>query len=220
MAARRSNVRIVSRSEKEANPRIITAEFAAGATSVGGLPAPVLAEVAFAGRSNVGKSTLLNALLQRRNLVRTSRTPGCTRQINLFHAALASGLELNLADLPGYGYAKVSKKEADAWRPMLEGYLSERITLRAVAVLVDVRRGVREEEEQLLEFLNEPAEVDRPKEVDVIIVATKIDKLSFSERKPAISAIEKASKRKVYGMSGETGEGRAALWDRLSKAVV
>ena len=210
----------VSRSEKETLPRVTTAEFAAGATSVSGLPPPVLAEVAFAGRSNVGKSTLLNALLQRKNLVRTSRTPGCTRQINLFHAALSDGLELNLADLPGYGYAKVSKKQAGEWQPMLEGYLAERITLRAVVVLVDVRRGVREEEEQMLDFMKTPVIVERPKPVDLIVVATKIDKISFSERKPAIAAIEKASKLKVYGMSGETAEGRSVLWARISKAIL
>src|SRR5271155_5223505 len=130
--------------------RVVAAEFVAGATRAEQLPAPALAEIAFAGRSNVGKSSLLNAMMQRRNLVRTSRTPGCTRQINIFGCTTADGLALHLVDLPGYGYAKLSKAEKSPWGLMLEGYLRTRITPRAVVLLADVRRGLEADDTELL----------------------------------------------------------------------
>src|SRR5438270_12220013 len=100
--------------------RVSDAEFAAGAVRAEGLPAPALSEIAFAGRSNVGKSSLLNALMQRKSLARTSNTPGCTRQINVFRVRTADGLEVGFVDLPGYGYAKRAKSEKITWGPMLE----------------------------------------------------------------------------------------------------
>src|SRR5262249_11294359 len=163
------------------------AEFAAGAARREQVPetsafddAP---EIAFAGRSNVGKSSLLNMVLSRRGLARTSNTPGCTRQINFFDLHLArravSGREasesrrrrIGFVELPGYGYAKVSKSEAAGWQELLEGYLRDRPTLRAVVILVDIRRGMEREEEDLVEFL-----AQRP-DLDVFVAATKTDKL-------------------------------------------
>ncbi len=120
------------------------------------LPAPVQLEVAFAGRSNVGKSTLLNGLMNRKGLARTSNTPGCTRTINFFSVTTRDGLTLKFVDLPGYGYARRSKGERDAWADLIEGYLLERPTLRVVVILVDARRGVEEEEADLLELLASP----------------------------------------------------------------
>src|SRR5690606_23305020 len=115
------------------------AEFEAAAQAPEQLPPPLGVEVAFAGRSNVGKSSLMNALMERRKLVRTSSTPGCTRAINFCKARARDGAELRLVDLPGYGYAKRSKTERNQWARMIESYLAERDHLRAVVMLVDAR---------------------------------------------------------------------------------
>jgi GTP-binding protein len=200
--------------------RVVEAAFAAGATRAAQLPAPALGEIAFAGRSNVGKSSLMNALMQRKSLVRTSNTPGCTRQINVFECALQDGLRLHLVDLPGYGYARLSKAEKSTWGAMLEGYLKTRATLRAVCVLVDVRRGVEEDDAQLLEFLAEPREAESTKPVERIVVATKLDKLPLAQRKPAVLALKKRSGVSVIGFSAVTGDGREELWKRIRHAVL
>ncbi len=200
--------------------RVRTASFAAGGDSVQALPAATLSEIAFAGRSNVGKSSLLNALLQRHNLVRTSRTPGCTRQINLFEVSVTvpgadEPLGLHLVDLPGYGYAKRSKGEKVAWGGMIDGYLRTRAALRAVVVLVDIRRGIEEEEQELLTMLGEPRPAGA---LRALVVATKLDKLPLSQRIPALAAAGKGGAR-VLGFSSETGEGREALWKRICASL-
>src|SRR6185503_16837281 len=109
--------------------QIIDASFVAGAASMDSLPPPVTAEVAFAGRSNVGKSSLINALIERKGLVRTSSTPGSTRQINLYEVRAADGMVVRLVDLPGYGFTRRSKAEMASWAQLIEGYLSDRVTL-------------------------------------------------------------------------------------------
>ncbi|MDB5212497.1 MAG: GTP-binding protein EngB [Myxococcaceae bacterium] len=189
--------------------RISEAEFTAGAQKRDQIPAPKGPEIAFAGRSNVGKSSLLNMMLARKGLARTSRTPGCTRQINFFDIAVAGGPKLVFVDLPGYGYAKVSKSESRDWKQLLEGYLQDRPTLEAVVVLVDARRGVEQEEQDLVEFLG------LRKGLPVFLAVTKLDKLSKSEQKPRLLAIEKQAGVKVVGTSAETGAGREELWNRL-----
>jgi GTP-binding protein len=199
--------------------RVIDADFVAGATKATGLPAPALAEIAFAGRSNVGKSSLLNTMMQRKSLARTSGTPGCTRQINAFSIKLDDGLALQLIDLPGYGYAKVSKKEKADWGPMLEGYLLERPTLRALVLLVDVRRGLEDDDVQLLDFLSSPQATARNKPVERIVVATKLDKLPLSQRKPVLARLQNASGVKCLGFSSVTGDGRDELWARLRASL-
>jgi GTP-binding protein len=190
---------------------VLDAEFVAGATALGQLPAPTFAEVAFAGRSNVGKSSLINNLVQRKKLVRTSSAPGCTRAINIFRVRLRTNddeAHLDLVDLPGYGYAQRSKAERKSWGPLIEGFLSERPGLRGAVVIVDIRRGMQDDDLQLLEFLEGVG-------VTPILVATKVDKLPASKRKPAVTALQRGLSRSVIPYSSVTGEGRDALWNRV-----
>ena len=200
--------------------RVTNAEFVAGAVDAEGLPPPTLLEVAFAGRSNVGKSSLLNATMQRRGLARTSNTPGCTRQLNVYEVRCADGLTLRFVDLPGYGWARRSKTERAQWQGMIEGYLQKRAGLRAVAVLVDVRRGVEDEERQLVDFLRQPRKVSDPKPLEVILVATKVDKVGAAGRKPALAAVNRTAGTHAIGFSAVTGEGREELWARIRHAVL
>ncbi|MCB9601123.1 MAG: YihA family ribosome biogenesis GTP-binding protein [Sandaracinus sp.] len=192
---------------------VLEAEFVAAASALPQLPAPVLAEVAFAGRSNVGKSSLINALTQRKKLVRTSSTPGATRGINLFRLKLRVPVpegepvlgEMDLVDLPGYGYAKRSKTERKSWGPLIESFLRTRPGLRAVVVIVDARRGPEEDDAELLEFLDY---IERP----ALVVATKLDKLPKNQQKLAVEAVSRTVGRRVFGFSAETGQGREPLW--------
>ena len=117
--------------------RLVQASFEKSAPKLRDAPDGDLPEIAVTGRSNVGKSSLLNMMLARKGLARTSRTPGCTRQINFFDVSVTAGPELVFVDLPGYGYAKVSKTESRDWKKLLEDYLQERPTLEAVVILVD-----------------------------------------------------------------------------------
>jgi GTP-binding protein len=220
---------VFPREAPPAETRVVDAAFVAGAVDAASLPPPTLTEVAFAGRSNVGKSSLLNALMQRRSLARTSNTPGCTRQLNIFEVRAADGLTLRFMDLPGYGWARRSKDERAQWQAMIEGYLTTRASLRAVVLLCDVRRGVEDEERQLIDFLAQPRRVSAPKPLEVILVATKIDKLGVAARKPALDGLRKAAKASgappglattVLGFSAVTGDGRDELWRRIRTAVL
>jgi GTP-binding protein len=188
---------------------ILEAEFLTTAMNVATLPPPLFAEVAFAGRSNVGKSSLINALAQRKKLARTSSTPGCTRGLNLFRLTLRGGAHLDFVDLPGYGYAQRSKDERKSWGPMIEGFLKKRVGLRGVVILVDARRGLESEEHDLLEFLRHIGQAS-------LVVATKIDQLSASKRKPRALELAKEAGTRVVTFSANTGEGR----DQLLRAVL
>jgi GTP-binding protein len=179
---------------------VLDAEFVAGATNLGQLPAPTFAEVAFAGRSNVGKSSLINSLVRRKKLVRTSSAPGCTRAINIFRVRIRVDEDeghLDLVDLPGYGYAQRSKAERRSWGPLIEGFLTDRPGLRGAIVILDVRRGAQDDE------------------VTPIVVVTKIDKLPASKRKPAVAKLRRELGRPVVAYSSVTGDGRDALWKRI-----
>ena len=196
----------------------MAAEFAAGAASVAQLPPPVGVEVAFAGRSNVGKSSLLNALMNRKNLVRTSSTPGCTRQISFFKASAADDVVFTLVDLPGYGYAKRSKTERLAWAELIERYLLERPTLAAVAVLVDVRRGLEPDDRDLLTLLATPLPNRRP--LKVVLVATKLDKLPRSARLGTVKRLaDDAGKLPFVGFSVHEPDARDALWATIRRVT-
>jgi GTP-binding protein len=186
--------------------KITAARFLGAAATVGGGPPPAGPEIAIAGRSNVGKSSLLNVLLQRKSLARTSSTPGRTRQINFF----VVNEEIVIADLPGYGFAVGSEEERASWGPLIEGYLRTREPLRGVAVLVDVRRGLQEDEEQLLDYLDHVA-------LPAVIVATKMDKLGRGAASAAVAGLARAvgPDVPVVGWSSHTGAGKERLWATL-----
>jgi GTP-binding protein len=198
--------------------RIVDARFVAGGPRAADLPPPVGAEIAFAGRSNVGKSSLINALTERRGLVRTSSTPGSTRQINLFEARARDGARFHLVDLPGYGFAKRSKSERATWAATIEDYVASRPTLAAVVLIVDARRGLEGDDRDLVEFV-EAARHPSRRPVQVLVVATKVDKVASSTRQTALTRIRDAAGRKVIGFSSETGEGKEALWFALRRAT-
>jgi GTP-binding protein len=195
--------------------QVLDARFVASANDITALPAPVFAEVAFAGRSNVGKSSLINRLVARKKLVRTSSTPGCTRGLSLFRVRLRVGesdeAHIDLVDLPGYGYAKRSKVERRSWGPMIERFLRQRPGLRAVVVIVDVRRGPEDDDLDLVAFLEELG-------VQPIVVATKIDKLPASKRTPALEKMASEHGLRLVGFSSSTGDGTEELWRRILRA--
>ena len=194
--------------------RVIAAEFRAAAGALAELPPPLSVEVAFAGRSNVGKSSLLNCLLSRRNLVRVSSTPGCTRKIGFYAAELADGARMTLVDLPGYGFARRSKSERDAWASLIEGYLLGRATLAMVVAIVDVRRGLEDDDRDLLELCASKPRVTRPA-LQTLVVATKLDKLPASKQKLELAKVRQAAGVPVLGFSAETALGRDELWRKI-----
>jgi GTP-binding protein len=199
-------------------PEVAEAVFVAEARDLAGVPPAGPPEIAIAGRSNVGKSTLLNRLSARKALARTSKTPGRTRGLVMFRLRLAGGAPLewlSLVDLPGYGYAKVSRGERESWQPLIEGYTRTRGTLALFVILIDARRGIEDEERQLYEWLgteNVPAQ----------IVFTKIDKLSASERGLLAARAKTLFRGRGRGpimLSGETGEGVPLLWTAIFEAT-
>jgi GTP-binding protein len=184
-------------------------EFLGGmATADGWRPPTDLPEIAFAGRSNVGKSSLLNRLVRRRAFARVSNTPGRTRELNFF---LVNGAFV-FVDLPGYGYARVSKARRAEWRPLLEGYLRESAMLRGIVQLLDARRDPTDDDRQMLDLL---AEIGVP----TVVVVTKTDKLSAAavgERLHALAVELELDDHQVIPFSAVTGAGR----DELAEAVV
>ena len=176
-------------------------------------------EIAFCGRSNVGKSSLINSLVERRGLVRTSSTPGCTRQVNLFEVHAKDGLALVLADLPGYGFARRSKDERKQWAELIEGYLRTRASLATIVILIDARRGLEEDDLELVQFALAPRERTlRP--LDVVLVATKLDKIPRSQERSVFDRLKKEVGRGVIGYSAVRGDGREALWRALRKSAI
>ena len=152
-------------------------DFVWGSTTAENLPPQQLNEIAFVGRSNAGKSSLVNAVTGRKSLARVSQTPGATRQINFFNLAG----RLMLVDLPGYGFAKRSKSESDSWQEMIFSYLRGRSRLRRVALLIDARRGVLDADRQVMELLDRAA-------VSYALVLTKVDELKACEQGAALEA--------------------------------
>ena len=187
-------------------------EFLGGmAEKHGWRPDSPLPEVAFAGRSNVGKSSLLNSLVRRKSFARVSRTPGRTREINFFR--INNGFVL--VDLPGYGYARVSKEKKSEWRPMIESYLRRTSQLRGIVLLLDIRREPSDDDRAMLDFL---AEV----EVPTIVALTKTDKLSKAGALAKVAEISRAlalEPEQVIPFSAHTGEGRVELLEAITALV-
>jgi len=184
--------------------KVSTVEFAGAAAQPGGYPKLPHPEIAFAGRSNVGKSSLINRLLDR-SIARTSSTPGRTRQLNFF----VVNFKLTFVDLPGYGYAQVSKQERGQWQKLIEDYLIHSHHLRAVVIIVDIRRGLEAEEAALCEFLSYH---QRP----FVIVATKCDKLKRGQLEQQRKAITtQLDSHPLLLFSAQDGSGKEALWQAL-----
>ncbi len=169
-------------------------------------PASPFSEVAFCGRSNVGKSSLMNCLLNRRGLVAVSGKPGKTRAIDFFLVNNA----FRLVDLPGYGYARVSEQMQRQWKVLIEAYLRNRRELAGVVCILDIRRDIMEQDRQLLEWLDACS-------ISYIPVCTKADKLSFSQRKKRRNVLQAGLPGGVDPLifSARTGLGKAELWKRI-----
>ena len=186
-------------------------DFIWGASSVDNLPPETLPEIAFVGRSNAGKSSLLNAITGRKALARVSHTPGRTRQINFFNL----GGKMVLADLPGYGYAKASKSLAEEWQNLIFAYLRGRAALRRVAVLIDARRGAMDTDLEAMKLLDQAA-------VSYVLVLTKMDQLKPAERETAQVDIAAEAKRhtaaypEIFATSASKNLGLDALKAHLA----
>lgn len=191
--------------------QIQSAEFVKSATRPEHYPEGELPEIAFAGRSNVGKSTLVNTLVNRKKLVRTSSTPGRTQLLNFF----AINNSFNLVDLPGYGFAKVPLAVKKEWGPMIRTYLQSRSSLKALVILFDIRRIPREEDIQLLDWLEEFG-------VPTIPVVTKADKVSRNQRRKHLQQIASATGLPLEAFSvfsSLSKEGREEIWERIEAAL-
>lgn len=193
--------------------KLLSAEFIKSCGAPEQFPADRLPEIAFVGRSNVGKSSLINSLLQRKKLAKVSKTPGKTRAVNFFTVRTSDPhlSMLSLVDLPGYGYAKVSKSTRAQWGPLIERYLTQRQTLGAVILLIEARVWM-------------PQDVTTVQWVQslgcgLIIVLTKADKLRRSEREASLAAVRTAcglsQEVPILLYSAETHEGRDALWGEI-----
>ncbi|RMG19577.1 MAG: YihA family ribosome biogenesis GTP-binding protein [Deltaproteobacteria bacterium] len=194
--------------------KVHAAEFLCSATGPEHYPRAPRPEVAIAGRSNVGKSSLINALLGRRSLARTSGKPGHTRTLNFIDVTVGVGgtrHDLRLCDLPGYGFAKVSQAERRRWRQMIESYLEARETLALVVSIVDARHAPSDLDRQLAAYLSERRRAYQ-------VVATKIDKVPRSKRKGVLDRLARdlsLPSGHLLPFSAVTGEGRDAVWSRI-----
>jgi GTP-binding protein len=200
--------------------QVVTADFAKTATRPAEWPRGATPELAFVGRSNVGKSSMLNALARRRGLARVSSTPGRTRALQFFDLSYrptpaARPRPVRFCDLPGYGYAKVSREERDRWAAMIEDYLRDRDVLRAVVLIVDARHPPSESDQDALAFLRGAGR-------HVLVAATKIDKLAKTRRGAALRSVEASlglARGEAVPFSAVEGTGTDALWARIAAAA-
>jgi GTP-binding protein len=191
--------------------KVHSAEFVKSATKPSEYPPGNLPEVAIAGKSNVGKSSLINTLVNRKNLARTSSQPGRTQTINFFLV----NEKLSLVDLPGYGFAKAPLEVRKAWKPMVETYLQTRKAIRLVILILDARRGLSPDDSTLLDWLDYH-------DLPALIVLTKADKLSQFERarqKKGLAAIPLLEGRPLLFFSALTGEGKEQMWSLIQKSA-
>ena len=192
--------------------KILSAEFLTGAVSCKQYPDSVCPELAFVGRSNVGKSSLINSLLNRKKLVKTSQTPGKTQEINFFKI----NSNFIFADLPGYGFAKVPQVVQKRWKKMIEDYLLKRETLLAVIFIIDMRRNPSPLDLDLKTWLETHG-------IEYLLVATKVDKLSQSEATKQVNKLNVAyfneGKDKLLVYSSKSGRGRKELWQKITNRI-
>ncbi|MFH2093050.1 MAG: ribosome biogenesis GTP-binding protein YihA/YsxC [Pseudomonadota bacterium] len=190
---------------------IKTVNFVKSAVKPDQYPAYAFPEIAFAGRSNVGKSSLINTLIQRRDLVKTSAKPGCTQLINFF----LINESLSFVDLPGYGYAKVSKKIREQWRPMIELYLNSRESLLGLVLLIDIRRDPEKEELDMIQWLEKHP-------IPYLVVLTKADKLSKTKQEKRVLSIcaqLNRDKDRVILFSARTKKGRESIISEIEDLI-
>jgi GTP-binding protein len=191
---------------------IKSAEFVTSAVKPSQYPPAVLPEIAFAGRSNVGKSSLINTLVNRKRLVKTSSTPGRTQLINFFNI----NQKFSFVDIPGYGYAKVPASVKKKWGPMIETYITTRNTLKGVVLIMDLRRTPGPEEMNMLDWLNHY-------DIPSVPVLTKSDKLSKTRQKKQLKEISNtlsADKDNFILFSAKSGQGKDEVWDAVKMLIL
>ena len=190
------------------------ATYVTSAADAKGFPPPTLPEIAVAGRSNVGKSTLINAMVRQRGLAKTSRSPGRTRLVNWFWVPDGNTPGVHLVDLPGYGYAEVARAVRASWQPLIEAYLTDRTSLAAVLLLVDIRRGPEAEEHDFVAWLAE-------RNIPTYVALTKGDKLPKNQRLPVATATKRAMdlNRLPYIVSADSGDGVDEIWRAMTAAA-
>ena len=190
---------------------IKSAEFVTSAVKPSQYPPAVLPEIAFAGRSNVGKSSLINTLVNRKRLVKTSSTPGRTQLINFFNI----NEKFSFVDIPGYGYAKVPAAVKKKWGPMIETYITTRKTLKGVVLIMDLRRTPGPEEMNMLDWLNHHG-------IPSVPVLTKSDKLSKTRQQKQLKEIANtlsADKERFILFSAKSRQGKDEVWDAVNKLI-
>ncbi|CAM4335707.1 ribosome biogenesis GTP-binding protein YihA/YsxC [Paenibacillus macerans] len=192
--------------------KVTKAEFVISAVGPNQYPDDALPEIALAGRSNVGKSSLINRMIGRKNLARTSSTPGKTQHLNYYRI----NDQLYFVDVPGYGYAKVSKSQREAWGKMIEKYLMERETLKLVILIVDLRHPPSKDDELMYDWL-------KAYELPVCVVATKADKVPKTRWPKHLKIIKEALVLRagdpVILFSSEEGTGKDELWGLINKST-
>lgn len=189
--------------------KISSARFVESVFNSGDLPKPYMAEIAFSGRSNVGKSSLINTLLNRKGVAKTSSSPGKTQSINFIEI----NNSLFFVDLPGYGYAKVPVSVKKTWQHLIEGYLKNRSTLRLIIFIIDARRAPREEEALFADWLDMHG-------IPFMVVLTKIDKIKRSMRQNALNSWKKfLNIDDIFSFSAVTGEGRDKIWREIDNCL-
>lgn len=188
----------------------VSLETVCGVTST--FPENQLPEVAFAGKSNVGKSSLINALMNRKSLARTSGQPGKTQTINFYNL----NDQIYLVDLPGYGYAKTAKRERELWGEMIERYLHTSDVLRAVFLLVDIRHAPSENDRQMFDWMKYMG-------FDPVVIATKLDKIKRSQVNRQIKVIREGlgadGETIIVPFSAQTKQGRETIWDFMDQVI-
>lgn len=188
----------------------VSLDIVCGITSV--FPENQVPEIAFAGKSNVGKSTLINALMNRKSLARTSANPGKTQTVNFYNVNDA----MFLVDLPGYGYAKISKAEKEKWGSMIERYLHGSKMLKAVFLLVDIRHEPGENDRMMYEWIVHNG-------YEPMIIATKLDKINRSQVNKHLNGIRKGlalpENTRIFPFSGLTKQGRDEIWEYIDELL-